>query len=485
MYLGIDIGTSAVKLVCTDADRILATSSVGIKTSSPRPGWSEQHPDLWWQATCDALGQLAGQTALSEVEAIGLSGQMHGAVLLDRDLRPIRPAILWNDSRAARECDDLRATLPQIGHIAGVLPLPGFTAPKIAWLKQHEPRHYAQLAHILLPKDYIGLRLHGELATDTSDAAGTMWLDQASRNWHAGIAEATDVAEDRLPQIFDGHSVVGTVTAKAAAETGLKTGVPVVAGGGDAATGAVSLGATEPGRGFISLGTSGQLFVADRSYKPNPERYVHAFAHTLPGRWYQMAAMLNGARPISWIGGQLGLSAAEVVALAETVSSERVPIFLPYLTGERSPLGDPHIRACFFGLEDSTTRADICRSVVEAIAFCFADAAQSFGETIDNLPEMAAIGGGSRSDLLLGLIATVTGKPIVRSEGSDSGPAYGAARLAACGCGALSKADLALQPPATDRFEPADMEALSERLARFRRLYAAVSAADQLPSRSS
>ncbi|WP_281973691.1 xylulokinase [Ruegeria faecimaris] len=478
MYLGIDIGTSAVKLVCADAGRILATSSVGIGTSSPQPGWSEQNPEIWWQATRDALGLLAGEISLSDVKAVGLSGQMHGAVLLDRDQCPIRPAILWNDSRAVRECDDIRAAQPQVGHIAGVLPLPGFTAPKIAWLKRHEPHNYARLSHILLPKDYVGLRLHGELATDTSDAAGTMWLDQASRRWHTGMAEATDVAVDWLPQMFDGHNVVGTVTVRAAAETGLNSGVPVVAGGGDAATGAVSLGATEPGRGFISLGTSGQLFVADRKYKPNPERYVHAFAHTLPDRWYQMAAMLNGARPISWIGDQLGLSAAEVVGLAETVSGDRVPIFLPYLTGERSPLGDPHIRACFFGLEDATTRAEICRSVVEAIAFCFADAAQSFGDTVDSLPELAAIGGGSRSDLLLGLISAVTEKPIVRSVGAESGPAYGAARLAACADGALTIADLAEQPATTDRFEPVEMHALFERLGRFRRLYTAVSTVD-------
>ncbi|CAD0184658.1 Xylulose kinase [Ruegeria sp. THAF57] len=476
MYLGIDIGTSAVKLVCADTDRILATSSIGIKTSSPQPGWSEQHPDLWWQATRDALGHLSGQISLSEVKAIGLSGQMHGAVLLNRYLRPIRPAILWNDSRAAQECDELRSALPQIGQIAGVLPLPGFTAPKIAWLKQHEPRYYAQLAHILLPKDYVGLRLHGELGTDTSDAAGTLWLDQVSRDWHAGIVEATDVAGDWLPQIFDGHNCVGAVTTQAATETGLKPGTPVVAGGGDAATGAVSLGATETGRGFISLGTSGQLFVADQAYKPNPERYVHAFAHTLPDRWYQMAAMLNGARPISWIGGQLGLSAAEVVALAETVNGDRVPIFLPYLTGERSPHGDPHIRACFFGLEDSTTRADICRSVVEAIAFCFADAAQSFGDSIKELPELAAIGGGSKSDFLLDMIASVTGKPIVRSEDADSGPACGAARLAACGDGALSMTDLALRPSAVKMFEPSDLSEMFERLLRFRRLYSAVRA---------
>lgn len=477
MYVGIDIGTSAVKVVCSDAARILASASVDLATSSPHPGWSEQHPDIWWRATCDALRTLADRITLSEVKAVGLSGQMHGAVLLDRDLRPIRPAILWNDSRATQECDQLRQRLPQIGQIAGVFPLPGFTAPKIAWLARHEPENHARIAHIVLPKDYVGLCLHGEVATDISDAAGTLWLNQATREWDEEVAAATRVSPRWLPPLFTGHEITGAVRPQAAADTGLPVGIPVVAGGGDAATGAVSLGATEPGRGFISLGTSGQLFVADRTYKPNPERYVHAFAHTLPDRWYQMAAMLNGARPISWIGGQLGLSPAEVVALAKTARGDRIPTFLPYLTGERSPHGNPHIRAGFFGLEDATTRAEICRSVVEAVAFCFADAAESFGDTVENLPELTAIGGGSRSDLLLSLIACVTAKPIVRSAGADSGPAFGAAKLAACGQGALSLGDLAEQPPQIDRFEPETVPQLSDRLNRFRSLYSAVSAA--------
>ncbi|WP_120631864.1 xylulokinase [Ruegeria sp. EL01] len=471
MYAGIDIGTSAVKVVCADGMRILAAASVDLDTSSPKPGWSEQHPDIWWQATCDALRQLGGKINLSDVKAIGLSGQMHGAVLLDKDQRPIRPAILWNDSRATSACDQLHEAMPDIGQIAGVLPLPGFTAPKIMWLKQNEPENYNRISSILLPKDYVGLRLHGELATDTSDAAGTLWLDQAERAWSDTVAAATGVNTSWLPHVVDGHDIVGTITPQSAADTGFRVGVPIVAGGGDAATGAVSLGAAEPGRGFISLGTSGQLFVAGRAYKPNPERYVHAFAHTLPDRWYQMAAMLNGARPISWIGGQLDLPAAEVVALAETVNTDRVPIFLPYLTGERSPHGDPHIRACFFGLEDATTRAEICRSVVEAVAFCFADAAESFGDTLSNLSELAAIGGGSRSDLLLSLIATVTEKSIIRSNGADSGPAMGSAKLAACGDGALGIADLGVQPPKKAAFEPEAMPALFERLHKFRSLY--------------
>lgn len=474
MYLGIDIGTSAVKVVCTDGMTLLGSASASLQTSSPQSGWSEQDPELWWRATCAALAELRQHLDLKAVGAVGLSGQMHGAVLLDDQLRPIRTAILWNDSRATDECNGLQKEQPDIGEIAGILPLPGFTAPKVMWVQRHEPANYAKIAHILLPKDYVGLRLHGQLATDTSDAAGTLWLDQAARTWDARIAEASATLPDWLPPLHAGHEIVGEVSAQAAEETGLNPGTPVVGGGGDAATGAVSLGATEPGRGFISLGTSGQLFVADRTYRPNPGLYVHSYAHTLPDRWYQMAAMLNGARPISWIGGQLGLSAAEVVALAETAAGDRVPIFLPYLTGERSPHGDPHIRAGFFGLEDATTRAEICRAVVEAVAFCFADAAESFGDTLPLLTELAAIGGGSRSDLLLRLIASVLDKPIERSEGADSGPAVGAARLAACGVGALTVGDLAEQPEKADRFEPEMLPDLSERLARFRALYGAL-----------
>ncbi|WP_461306028.1 xylulokinase, partial [Albidovulum sp.] len=251
-------------------------------------------------------------------------------------------------------------------------------------------------------------------------------------------------------------------------------GLPVFAGGGDAATGAVSLGATEPGRGFVSLGTSGQLFVAGDSYRPNPARFVHAFAHTLAGRWFQMAAMLNGARPISWLGERLEVTPAGVVALAAAADAERVPLFLPYLTGERSPHGDPHIRAAFYGLDEGTGRAEICRAVVEAIAFSFADAAESFGATLDEVPHLTAIGGGARADLLLQMIADTTGKTLLRGADADVGPALGAARLAAHGAGAIDRAALAREPEAVARFLPAPDPRLLARRERFRALYAAL-----------
>lgn len=474
MYLGIDIGTSAVKVIYTDGTAILASATADLTVQSRRPGWSEQDPGAWWTATCTALTEVSATVPLSSITAIGLSGQMHGAVLLDAHQAVLRPAILWNDSRATDDCAALHTALPEIGTIAGVLPLPGFTAPKLMWMAREEPETHARIAHILLPKDYIGLCLHGALATDRSDAAGTLWLDQATRGWSVDAAQATSTEPHWLPHLADGHEIVGQVTQQAADQTGLPKGIPVVAGGGDAATGAVSLGATEPGRGFISLGTSGQLFVAGDAYHPNPAKFVHAFAHTVPNRWYQMAAMLNGARPIAWLAGQLGISAGDVVALAEAADPTRVPIFLPYLTGERSPHGDPHIRAGFFGLEDSTDRAGLCRAVVEAVAFTFADAVDSFGETITDLPHLAALGGGSKSPFLLTLIASATGKRIARTAGSDAGPAMGAARLAACGLGAMSLSDLGQQPKIADWFDPIADPALEDRLRRYRTLYLAL-----------
>ena len=471
MFLGIDIGTSAVKVICTDGTEIFASASADLTVQSPHSGWSEQDPQAWWTATCHALAEMGRTQPLAAITAIGLSGQMHGAVLLDARHDVLRPAILWNDSRSIEECAYLREAVPEIGAISGILPLPGFTAPKLMWVARHEPNLHSRIAHVLLPKDYIGLRLHGGVATDPSDAAGTLWLDQAARDWSSVIAEASGTDPDWLPPLADGQEVVGQVTRQAAIETGLRAKIPVVAGGGDAATGAVSLGATEAGRGFISLGTSGQLFVAGEAYHPNPDRFVHAFAHTVPDRWYQMAAMLNGARPIAWLAGQLGVSAAEVVALAERADPSRVPTFLPYLTGERSPHGDPHIRAVFFGLEDSTDRAALCRAVVEAVAFTFADAVQSFGDTLRDLPHLSAIGGGSRSPFLLQLIASATGTTIARTTGSDAGPAMGAARLAACGVGAMHLSDLGRQPTLSDRFDPDPSQALDERLERYRGLY--------------
>lgn len=483
MYLGIDLGTSAVKLVAlregaaTKADGTKSDggdlvqagmASVPLTTASPHPYWSEQDPADWRAALVAAAADLRRQLGADwqKVRAIGLSGQMHGAVLLDAAHRVLRPAILWNDGRAHAEAAALTAIDPPLDLIAGVPALPGFTAPKLAWLARHEPALHARIAHILSPKDHIGLWLHGACVTDTSDAAGTWWLDQAARGWSSALTAATATDPAWLPPILNGSDTAGTLRAEAAAALGLPAGIRVVAGGGDAATGAVGLGAVAEGAAFLNLGTSGQLFVATGSYRPAPAQMIHAFAHTVPDMWYQMAAMLNGARPIAWFAGIANRPIPDLLAAAAALSGDRVPLFLPYLTGERSPHADPHIRGAFAGLEDATDSAAMMRAVTEAVAFSFADAADALSGAGTDIRQALATGGGAQSDLLLQLIADVTGIRIARAAGAQAGPASGAARLAANAPPAR---------PLTDRhFDPEPAPRLRARLGEYRHLYRAL-----------
>ncbi len=476
MILGIDLGTSAVKAVFCKRRRVVASHSVSLVTTSPEPGWSEQDAAQWLSALHEAVRGLLSMPELNgaRVSCIGLSGQMHSAVLLDRKLDVLRPCILWNDSRSHDECSVLRQRVPDIGLLSGVLPLPGFTAPKIMWVARHEPDIHSRIAHVLLPKDFLGHYLHGNLVTDSSDAAGTLWLDQKRRRWSRRLCEASSAREEWLPEIRDGHEIAGYLRPAAAKVLGLEPNIPIAAGGGDAATGAVAIGATEAGSGFVSLGTSGQLFMTTSDYTPNPDRFVHAFSHTVPNRWYQMAAMLNGARPLSWLSGILGRDVSEVVELAAGADTSRIPLFLPYLTGERSPHGDPHIRGAFYGLEDHTDTSAICRSVIDAIAFSFADAVDSFDGQIQKVPHLLAIGGGATSDLLLQTISDVTGKTLLRARDADGSPAFGAALLAGLAAGQIKVSELTIPPETDRRFVPRPDHGLEGRLAKFRQLYLAL-----------
>ena len=469
MWLGVDVGTSSVKLSLVDeagAEIGAASAALGIET--PHPYWSEQAPEDWWRAVVAAAGDLARRCDLAFVEGVGLSGQMHGAVLLDAADEVIRPAILWNDGRSFAEAEELAAE-PWIGEMAGAPPLPGFTAPKLMWVKRHEPEAFARIRRILLPKDYVGFKMHGRHVTDKSDAAGALWLDQAARSWSEALCAVSDTDRDWLPDCLEGTEIAGEVTAEAATALGLRPGIPVTAGGGDAATGAISVGAVRDGDCFLSLGTSGQLFRATSAYQPNPDEVVHAYAHCVPGTWFQMAAMLNGARPMSWFSGLCGAPVPVLLAEAAAVESADAPIFLPYLTGERTPHGDPHLRGGFEGLADGMTRAHLMRAVVDGIAFSFADAARALrraGAAFDRVP---AIGGGAQSDLLLQTIADVTGFTVTRGTGEATGAALGAALLAAPaelretrrGAGADARA-----------FSPRPHDALAERLEKYRSLTA-------------
>lgn len=482
IFLGLDLGSSAVKAVAARGHSVIAQASAELTIQSPRPGWSEQAPDHWIRAAAQACRTVAEAlgTETNAIAGIGLSGQMHGATILDADRQPLRPCILWNDSRSAPECRILAERLPGLAMRAGVPPMPGFTAPKLLWIAEHEPELYSRIRHVLLPKDYLGLWLHGDLATDRSDAAGTLWLDEARGDWDRELCEISATDPAWLPPVKAGTDPVGRLRSDAAGACGLKPGLPVFAGGGDAATGAVSIGATRPGRGFVSLGTSGQLFLCTDGYRPNPARMVHAFAHTLPDRHYQMACMLNGARPLAWYAEILGCPVAEVVALAAEADRARAPIFLPYLTGERSPHADPYIRGAFFGLEDATRRAETAYAVMEAIAFTFADAAESFGNSLDAAPHLLAVGGGTRSQALLQLIADTTGRRIGRSDGAEAGPALGAALLAAVGAGTMDETALARSPEVTLWLEPGERDELMlDRLARYRALYEALAPLNQ------
>ncbi|MHA6326876.1 xylulokinase [Roseivivax sp. CAU 1753] len=479
MFLGIDIGTSGVKVCLIDAEaNAVGDATAALSIAHPRPGWSEQTPEDWWSAVVQAVRAViaAHPDAAGRVAGIGLSGQMHGAVLLDRDRAVIRPAILWNDGRSEAQCAQLAADAPELAAIAGVRPMAGFTAPKLMWLAAHEPEAHARIAHVLLPKDWIGFRLHGQLVSDPSDAAGTFWFDQARGAWSDTLTAATDTRIDWLPEVRAGNAVAGALTAEAASSLGLRAGLPVAAGAGDAAAGAVAVGATREGQGFISLGTSGQVFVPTATYRAAPEQGVHSFAHTVPGLWFQMAAILNGARPMRWFADVAQADIATLLTEAEAVSLDRLPLFLPYLSGERTPHGDTEIRGGFYGLDDGTGRAGMMRAVLDAIAMSLADATGAIASATALPGAMLTLGGGARSDLLLQTIADATGLTLERGEKAEIGPAFGAAILAASACGAGEIDTLVRRPAVTARFAPSDAGAarLVPRLAAYRALYRAL-----------
>lgn len=469
MYLGIDLGTSAVKAcLMAESGQVTDTATAPLSLSHPFPGASEQNCEDWWQATVLALAALPAERR-AQVRSIGLSGQMHGAVLLDRTLSPICPAILWNDARAEEECATLLSRFPKIGEVTGVWPMAGFTAPKLLWLQRNRPDLHARIAHVLLPKDFLGLRLHGELVTDPSDAAGTSWLDQQSGTWSEAACAASATRAEWLPQIRHGTEVAGRLMDEPARELGLPSGIPVAVGAGDAAAGAFGIGAVTEGDGFLSLGTSGQFFVTQRAYRPNVESRIHAYAHTHEGHWFNMAAMLNGARPMAWLAERLGRPIDALLSEAEMADQDDL-IFLPYLTGERTPHGDSGLRAGFYGLGEGTGHGNLMRSVVEAIAFSFADAADAMSRAGTRTEALLAIGGGTRSDLLMQCLADMLETEMGCSSDADVGPALGAARLARLALEGGEIAALAPKPVPERRFfpRPEARERLATKRAAFR-----------------
>ncbi|SEQ01680.1 xylulokinase [Faunimonas pinastri] len=434
-FLGIDIGTSGVKTVLVDGDEnVLAEAEIALTVERPHPLWSEQDPESWWEAVCATLQSIRAATpvGLLAVEAIGLSGQMHAAVLLGAGHEVLRPAILWNDGRSQAECAELESAVPDLGTIAGVKAMPGFTAPKLIWLKRHEPEVFARVAHVVLPKDFIRLRLTGELATDMCDAAGTLLLDEARRDWSDKLVAASGLSRETLPRLCEGPEVTGTLSPEVARHWGFSNSVPVVAGAGDAAAGAIGIGAVSEGDAFISLGTSAQYFLVTESYRPRPENLLHTFAHGLPGRWFQMAALLNGASCLAFAARLVGESdIGRLMGRLEAIVPPATDLlFLPYLSGERTPHNDPHARGVFFGLTGATTPEELIVSVLQGVAYSLRDAQECLAEAGSSPGQIAVIGGGARSDLWMQILADVLDRPVLRYRGGAKGPAFGAARLA-------------------------------------------------------
>ncbi len=441
--LGIDVSTTATKAVLVDGrGDVSASASAEYPFSVPRPLWAEQEPSLWWQAAQQAIPAALSAAGIrgSDVEAIGLTGQMHGLVLLDAADKVLRPAILWNDQRTADECELIRSTLgrERLVRITGNDALTGFTAPKLVWVRRHEPDTWARAAHVLLPKDYLRLCLTGERAMDKADGAGTILFDLAARDWSADVLEALEIPPAWLPSTFEGPEVTGALSAAAAEATGLAAGTPVVAGGGDQSANAVGVGAVEPGLVALSLGTSGVVFAATAEPLYEERGRVHAFCHALPERWHMMSVMLSAAGSLRWFRdalapgedfGALTASAADVPPGSDGL------LFLPYLSGERSPHPDPLARGAFVGLTLSHDRRHMTRAVLEGVAFGLRDGVQLMQEAGMPPPaQIRASGGGLASPLWRQVLADVLGTEIATVNTSE-GAASGAALLAATGAG--------------------------------------------------
>ena len=494
MYLGIDLGTSELKALLLDASHhIVASLGEPLTLQRPQPLWSEQQPADWWAACDRALQRLAAAqpAAMAQVRALALSGQMHGAVLIDANGAPLRPAILWNDGRSAAECGELQRRVPRLQSITGNLAMPGFTAPKLLWVARHEPAVFARIDGVLLPKDWLRLQLTGERISDMSDAAGTLWLDVAARRWSSEMLGACGLGPSQMPRLVEGSAPGGTLLPALARRWGLPCGrgvaVTVAGGGGDNAASAVGMGVVRPGQGFLSLGTSGVIFLAADCFQPNPAQAVHAFCHALPGRWHQMSVMLSAASSLRWVTQLLGLAdeAALLTQVATLDPSQRAraPIFLPYLSGERTPHNNPQAQGVFFGLDSSHGAAALGHAVIEGVAFGLLDGWRALQAAPGSVPALSLVGGGARSALWAQLLSSTLNLPLHTHTGGEAGGALGAARLAWLadlgqqGVGAAdAEAAVCRAPPLARRFEPDDRqhEALMTRYGRFSALYPAL-----------
>ena len=481
MFLGLDLGTSGLRACLVDSDgTTIAAHEARYDVDHPHSGWSEQNPDDWvsaCEAVLDALHAEAPK-AMSALRGIGLSGHMHGATLIDAAQKPLRPCILWNDTRAHQEARALDA-IQEVRDLSGNIVFPGFTAPKLLWLKQNEPDLFDRVDKVLLPKDYLRLWLTGTVAADMSDAAGTSWLDVGKRDWSDRLLSLGQMRRDQMPDLVEGSEPAGTLRRALAKRWGISGTVTVVGGGGDNAVAACGIGAMSEGQGFVSLGTSGVLLAAKDRFAPAPETAVHPFCHAIPDTWYQMGVILSATDSLNWLTRITGQSARDLAAeVGDDLTTPGAVGFAPYLSGERTPYNDSHIRGGFTGIGVDTTRADLTRAVMEGVAFALRDNLHALEGTGTDLKNVLAIGGGAQSTYWVELLATVLNLPIDLPEAGDFGAALGAARLAMMGADGASASDVMTPPPVARTITPnTDLRgAYDDAYARFRALYPALKA---------
>ncbi len=464
LLLGIDVSTTGAKaLLIDDEGRVVTSATTPLSLSTPHPLWSEQNPEDWWDATRKSIADaLASANAPSQaISAIGLTGQMHGLVLLDQEGRVLRPAILWNDQRCGAECDEIRERVgrEKLLRTTGNDALTGFTAPKILWVEKHEPEIYRRIRHILLPKDYIRYKLTGALAMDKADGSGTMLFDLGQRTWSAQILGALNISSEWLPPTFEGHETTGEVSTAAAELTGLPTGTPVVAGGGDQAAGAVGVGVVRPGTIAVALGTSGVVFAATEAPLIEPQGRLHAFCHAAAGRWHLMGVMLSAAGSLQWYRDKFACDQnfeALVNEASQIPAASEGLIFLPYLSGERTPHPDPFARGAWIGLTSRHGPAHLTRSILEGVAFGLKDIFLLMRDAgLGSIDQVRLSGGGAKSPLWRQILADVLATELV-TVNTTEGAAYGAALLAGIGAGIWPDADKACTATirVTDRVTP-------------------------------
>ncbi|MCC0066549.1 MAG: xylulokinase [Rhodovulum sp.] len=477
MYLGIDIGTSSVKTVLFGRDqKLIGQASRPLEVTRPQPGWSEQDPEAWWAAVEATIDALAAEHGLAGLRGIGLSGQMHGAVCLDHDDRVMRPAILWNDGRASAECAEIEAAFPDSRRVAGNIAMPGFTAPKLQWIRHHEPHVFEHICTVLLPKDYVRFRLTGLHVSEMSDASGTLWLDVARRDWSDDLLAATGLTRAQMPRLVEGSAASGELRAELCQRWGVAGTVVVAGGAGDNAAAACGVGVVTPGSAFVSIGTSGVLFVSNAAFSPNTDGAVHAFCHAIPETWHQMGVILSASDSLEWLSRIAGRPAAELAGMVGAVAAPSEVTFLPYLSGERTPHNDAKARGAFVGLSQSDGLADLVQAVMEGVAYAFADCQMALAAAGTDFESALAVGGGARSETWLGIVASVLDRPLALAADSDVGAALGAARLAICAAEGADPAEICAAP-ATIRViepDPALVARYREGHARYRALYPAL-----------